>query len=146
MSEHADTADAEPQGAPDPADLDPITEDEAKYQRDDEGDLPAKAYAIMTSDGWRPVEIYPITKGEQIEYEERFAGRDDLDVEEFDDILNEKVADPDLDWSDPDLKPDIYMPIVKKVREVITSQAPSNQSHAEVRDELAARESQGQGN
>jgi len=137
---------AETPDAPDPADLEPITEDEATYQRDADGDLISEVHAVETFEGWRRVEIYPTPKGQQLKYEDRFAGRDDLGVDELDDLLEEKVASPDLDWSDPDLKPGIYLPIVNKVMEVMLGQAPSNQFHAEVRDELAARESQGQGN
>lgn len=125
--------------APDPSELEPLTEDEAVYQRDEAGDLIPQAHPVNTSKGWRRVEIEPVSKGEALRLEERFGDRDELDVEDLDGFLNEKVVEPDMDWADPDIDPGVYVPVLSKVVEVLTGVRPSNQFHAEVVEELELR-------
>lgn len=119
-----------------------LTADEAIYETDEDGDLVPHTYQIETSVGTRTVKILPIPKGRAMEYEQRFSGRDDVDIEDLDDVLNEQVIG-DIDWSDPNIKPGVYVPILNKVMELITGEVPSNEFHAEVRQEIEERQSEG---
>lgn len=128
---------------PDPSDLEPISKGEATYQRDEDGELIPETHAVETVDGWRRIKIRPTPKGEAVEYEERFGDQDDIDIEDLDEILNEKVVEPDLDWSNPDIKPGFYAPVLNKVMESLMGEVPSNQFHREIRAELEKRQAEG---
>lgn len=123
---------------PDPNELEPLTKDEATYQRNADGELIAQPHAVDTSEGWKRVDIKPVPKGEAMELERRFGDRDDVDIEELDALMNEKI-EGDVDWSDPDVKPGVYAPVLDQLMEVITGEVPDNEFHAEVREELESR-------
>lgn len=125
---------------PAPSEVEPLSPDETAYQRDADGELIPETRVIETSEGWRRVKITPTPKGETMEYERRFGDRDDLDLEEVDEILNDKIVDPDIDWSDDDIKPGVYVPVLNATMESIMGEAPSNQFHADVREELEKRQ------
>lgn len=128
---------------PDPSELDSLSKDAAVYQTDEHGDLLPQAHAVETIDGWRQVKIYPTPKGQAMEFEQKYSGRSDLDPEELDEILNDKVAQPDLDWSDPNIKPGVYMPVMMKVLETMMGEVPDNDFHREVQQELQERQNEG---
>lgn len=131
---------AESSGAekPDPSEVEPLTQDEAVFQRDEDGNLLPRERVIETSKGWRTIKLYPTPKGQAMRYQEEFGDRDDLDIDELDDVLDEKLAEPEIDdWDDVD--PGVYLPIMNAVMEDIIGSVPDNEFHAEVRQELEER-------
>lgn len=124
---------------PDPSEVESLTTDEARYQRDENGDLIPRERVVETSEGWRKVKLYPTPKGEALRLEERFGNRDELEMEEIDELLSEKLAEPEIEnWDD--VKPGIYMPLMNAVMEDMTGQIPDNEFHEEVQEELEKRQ------
>lgn len=121
----------------------PLSPSEAVYQRDGDGDLVPETVEIDTRDGPKLIKIRPITKGDTVDFRDRFGGQDTLEIEETDTLLNEYVTEPEIDWSDPDIKPEVYAGAVDAVVTMALGQQPTNQFHADVRDELAKRADEG---
>lgn len=130
---------------PDPSEVEPLTKQEAQYQRDEDGELIPFDKVIKTDDGWRSISILPTPKGEAMALEKRFGGRADLEMEDLDDLMDEKVVEPDIDdWDD--LKPGVYMPMMEAVMESIMDEVPNTDFHAEVREEIEKRANEEEGN
>lgn len=129
---------------PDPdAEPEPLSASDAVYQRNADGDLIPEAVDIDSRDGPKVIKVRPITKGDALEFRDRWGDRENLDIDDTDELLNEYVVEPDVDWSNPDVKPDIYLGAVSAVVTMALGQRPSNQFHADVRDELSKRADEG---
>lgn len=129
---------------PDPDEVEPIGQSEGVYQRDSNGELRALKGVVEWSGEWRRIEYYPMPIGDVHQYRELGV---DVDMEKLAEILAEKVADPDRtvqEWLDTE--PTQFNAIMDFLTEEAVGVTPSSEFHAEVREELEAREAAEEGN
>ncbi|ELY91476.1 hypothetical protein C484_10626 [Natrialba taiwanensis DSM 12281] len=128
---------------PDPSKLDPLTKDEAEYERDPDGNLKPNAHAVQYNGEWRRVTVRPLLPTDQVELENKFKGREDVDFEEINPILENHIEEPaGVDWEFA--KPDVFMPCLMALMEEFTGGA-DNEFYEGVEEELEKRDG-GEGN
>lgn len=91
--------------APDPEDLEPITKEEAEYERDADGELKTIYHAVQFKGEWRRVGVKPLVPSEASELEDKFTGQSSVGFEEMVPFLEEFVREPEgVDWNNAKLQ------------------------------------------
>lgn len=128
---------------PDPSEVETLSSDESTFQRDEEGNLRPYWKVVEVGDEYRKVQFEPTPIGEVERLEDKFAGKSELEIEELTELLNEKVATPDQEWSDA--KPRYYIAVMEALFEELFGEEASGMA-AEVEAELSQRRAEAAGN
>jgi hypothetical protein len=133
----ADVDDGDEQ-PPDPSDLKPLTKEEAEYARDADGNLKPNEHAVQYGGEWRRVTVRPLLPTDQVELEQRFGGRGDIEFDELHPVLENHIVEPEnVDWEFA--KPHVFMPCLKALMEEFKGGADDD-FYADVEDELDKRD------
>lgn len=129
----------------DPDDVEPLSDSEGVYERDGDAQLkPLDWRVIEYQDKTRKFKPYPIPMGDVEELQEMGT---DIDVDALCGILADKVHSPDRtadEWRDTD--PAQVTTIMEELAKLAGGNEPSNEFHAEVREDLREREAAATGN
>lgn len=126
---------------PDPSDLEPIDESRYVHQRDENGDLIPIEDVIKVAGEWKPIKHIPATKGLLMRIQNKFAGRDDIDVGELDAVMDDWFVEPSFDnWDD--VKPELYIPLLNYMTEKLGGEV-DDEITEEMRDEIERRQAGG---
>ena len=127
--------------APDPADLEPITKEEAEHERDADGRLKTQYHAAQYSGEWRRVGIKPLVPSEMEDLRQKFNAEGDISFDDMVPLFDEYVREPgDVDWNNAKL--DVMIPCMKALnREVFGG--TNSEFKETVRDEIEQRQEQG---
>lgn len=85
---------------PDPSEVETLESDESTFQRDEQGNLLPYWKVIEVDDEYKKIKLEPTPVGEFERLENRWEGLDDVPTEELTDLLNRKILEPDVDWSE----------------------------------------------
>lgn len=121
---------------PDPSEVETLESDESTFQRDEQGNLLPYWKVIEVQGDYRKIKLHPTPVGEYERLEEQFEGRDDISVEELTDLLDEKVSEPDIDWTEA--KPAYYLATLQALMQEIFGDEATGVA-AEVEAELEER-------
>lgn len=128
---------------PDPEDVEALSSDETAFQRDEEGNLLPYWKVIEVGDEYRKVRFEATPIGEVEKFEQKFEGRDDIDVEELTELMNDKVVEPDVEWEEA--KPRYYRAVMEALFSEMLGEDAVGMAE-EVEAELAARQAEAAGN
>lgn len=121
---------------PDPSEVETLSSDESTFQRDEDGALLPYWKVIEVHGDYRRIKLEPTPVGEYERLEDKFDGRDDIPVEELTALLDEKVVEPDVDWSEA--KPAYYLAALQALMAEIFGDEATGVA-AEVEAELEER-------
>lgn len=127
---------------PDPSDVDPIDTSRYIYERDENGDLIPEADVVEVDGEWQRIEHLPPAKGFLSRLESKFEGRDEISIDEMDDLMADWYVDPDPDnWADAD--PKLYVPLMNHLVSKLAANMGDDDIVQELQDEIEERQSEG---
>lgn len=88
---------------PDPSEVDSIDTSQHVYQRDEDGNLLPETDVVNINGEWHRVEHIPPTRGFLGKIQKQFGGREDIELDEIDNIMSDFYDDPDMhpdEWTD----------------------------------------------
>lgn len=110
-------SDNQPQ-KPDPSDIEKLDTDAYVYERDSNGELLPESDVIEVDGSWERIERQPPTKGLLSRIQEEFEGREDVNIDELDDVMHDFYVHPDVDdWDD--VNPSLYVALMNHMVQVV---------------------------
>jgi hypothetical protein len=145
MSESVeDVATPSPQGGegkPDPSDVEPVDASQHVYQRDENGDLIPEPAVVKIDGDWQRVEHLPPAKGFLMRVQNKFGGRDEVDMEEIDDLMDDFYTHPKVEnWDDTSTS--FYISLMRHMVAQIMGDV-DDETTQELRSAVEERQTQG---
>lgn len=116
----SDESDGDGDEKPDPSELKKIDASEHIYQRDEKGDLILVDDAIKVDGEWQRIERLPTTKGFLNRVRQQFEGREEVDLDELDALMEDFYPELNVsgqEWDDMSSK--LYMPLLTNMISVV---------------------------
>lgn len=128
---------------PDPSELKRIDASEHIYQRDEQGDLILEEDVIKVDGEWQRVERLPTTKGFLNRVRQKFEGREEVDLDELDALMEDFYPELDVsgqEWDDMSSK--LYMPLLTNMISVVRGNV-EDETTQEIQQAVEERQTEG---
>ena len=128
---------------PDPSELKRFDASEHIYQRDEKGDLILVDDAIRVDGDWQRIERLPTTKGFLNRVRQKFEGREEVDLDELDALMEDfypEIGVSGQEWDDMDSK--LYMPLLTNMISVVRGNV-EDETTQEIQQAVEERQTEG---